>query len=317
MSMDTANAARGKWPGILAALGIDARYLTDTQGPCPICGGKTRFRFYDELNGSWFCNKCFAQGDKGPHDGFELLQRVHGWDFKKAASEVDRVVGRVPMPSTHPKPEKSDSDEEKAAWCKQLLSASGRVVPGTPAFRYLETRCGAPGAFHGDLWAHPGLRHKESGGIHPLLLGVLKYANGSGASVHRTYLTMDGRKAMVDPVRKMMPGLPLNGASIHLGPVMPRMGIAEGIETALCAARLFGLPVWAATCAGLLKTWEPPEGCREVVIFADNDASFTGQDAAFDLAKRLCHLGIKWEIQIPEQADTDWADVYQQRKGAR
>lgn len=313
MSLDTVNAARGKWPGILAALGIDPKYLTGEHTPCPTGHGKDCFRFVsDDLNGKYFCSKC----SKLKGDGFDLLAAVHGWDFKKTVSEVDRVVGRVPMPSTPPKAEKTD--EEKAAGCKRLLSASGRVVPGTAAFRYLETRCGAPGAFHGDLWAHPGLRHKESGGIHPLLLGVMKYANGCGASVHRTYLTPDGRKAMVDPVRKMMPGLPLNGSSVHLGPVMPRMGIAEGIETALCAGNLFGLPVWAATCAGLLKTWEPPEGCREVVIFADNDESFTGQDAAFELAKRLCHLGIGWEIKIPPMVDTDWADVYmqEQQRGA-
>lgn len=37
------------------------------------------------------------------------------------------------------------------------------------------------------------------------------------------------------------------------------------------------------------------------------------QDAAFDLAKRLCHRGIRWEIQIPEQVGTDWCDVLHER----
>lgn len=94
---------------------------------------------------------------------------------------------------------------------------------------------------------------------------------------------------------------------------MPRMGIAEGIETALCAGKLFGLPVWAATCAGLLKTWEPPEGCREVVICADNDESCAGYDAALDLGKRLHRMGIKWELRMPEQVGTDWCDVLHER----
>lgn len=303
--IDVANASYGRWPEILQALGANPEHLKGVNKPCPFCGGKDRYTFGDKGNGAWFCRQC------GHGDGFDFLAKLHGWNLSKAMAEVAQCVGSIPAAPAHVTTERSD--EDKADACRRLLKASGRVVPGTPAFRYLANRCGDPGLHHGNLWAHPGLRHRESGGVHPALLAVLKSSDGSGVSVHRTYLTEDGNKALVDPVKKMMPGLPLNGASIHLGPVMPRMGIAEGIETALCAAQLFGLPVWAATCAGLLKTWEPPEGCREVVIFADNDAGFTGQDAAFDLAKRLCHRGIRWEIQIPEQVGTDWCDVLHER----
>ena len=308
--IDVANASYGRWPEILQALGANPEHLNGVNKPCPFCGGKDRYTFSDKGKGYWFCRQC------GHGDGFDWLQKLHGWDLNKTMAEVAQVSGVVQATPTPVKPERSDA--EKASACKRLLGASGRVVPGTAAFRYLQNRCGDPGAFHGDLWAHPGLKHKESGGVHPALLAVMKYPNGDGASVQRIYLTQDGHKALVDPVKKMMPGLPLNGASVHLGPVMPRMGVAEGIETALCASRMFGIPVWAAYSATLLKTWEPPEGCREVVICADNDASFTGQDAAFDLAKRLCHLGIGWEIKIPPMVDTDWADVYmqEQQRGA-
>lgn len=302
MGLDTANAACGRWPGILEALGVNPKYLTEKQGPCPICGGTTRFRFTDNLNGTWFCNRCYKGG---AHDGFALLMGLHAWDFKKAAAEVDRIVGNVPV-TTERKPERSDEDKAKA--CKKILEGAGRVVEGTPAHLYLLNRCGAYGPFHKSLWAHPGIRHTTSGGIHPALLGVMQYPDGTGASVHRTYLTADGRKALVDPVRKMMPGLPLAGSAVRLGPIAERMGIAEGIETAICAGKIFGLPVWAATCAGLMKTWEPPQGVREVVIFADNDASFVGYDAALDLGKRLMRLGIKWELKMPDSVDTDWAD---------
>lgn len=306
-AMDTANAARGRWPGILQALGIDGKFLTDRQGPCPICGGDTRFRFPDELNGNWFCNKCYAHGSTGPHDGFELLQRVHGWDFKKAAAEVDGVVGNIPIVKPQ-RPEMSDSDKAKA--CRKLLQGAGKVAEETPAWRYLMNRCGRldPSSL-GDLRSHPGIKHTTSGGIHPAMLGVMRYANGSGASVHRTYLTHDGFKANVDPVRKMMPGLPLAGACVRIGPLLERIGIAEGIETAICASNHFGLPVWAATCAGQLKVWDPPDGVREVVIFADNDENFVGYDAAMDLGKRLRRLGIEWEIKMPTTIGQDWADV--------
>ena len=301
-TMDTANAARGRWPGILEALGVNPKFLRDVHGPCPACGGRDRFRFDDRLNGNFFCTHC------GAGDGFVLLQKVHGWEFKKAASEVDRIVGNIPV-TTEKKPERSDEDKSKA--CRKLLEGAGRVVQGTPAHLYLLNRCGDPGPILGDLRAHPGLRHTTSGGIHPAMLAILRYADGSGSSVHRTYLTQDGRKADVDPVRKMLPGLPLAGSCVRLGPVMERLGIAEGIETAISAGKLFGLPVWAATCANQLKAWEPPQGVREVVVFGDNDASMTGQEAAYTLGKRLRLEGFGVDVKIPPRVGTDWADQIQ------
>ena len=37
--------ATGRWPNILAHFGIAESFLTGKHGPCPICGGKDRFRF--------------------------------------------------------------------------------------------------------------------------------------------------------------------------------------------------------------------------------------------------------------------------------
>ena len=69
------------------------------------------------------------------------------------------------------------------------------------------------------------------------------------------------------------------------------MGVAEGIETALSASLLYQLPVWACCNQGLLRQWQPPEGCTHVTIFGDNDSSFVGQAAAYELAWRLARDG--------------------------
>ena len=37
--------ARGRWQGILPAIGVSSQYLTGKHGPCPMCGGKDRFRW--------------------------------------------------------------------------------------------------------------------------------------------------------------------------------------------------------------------------------------------------------------------------------
>ena len=96
---------------------------------------------------------------------------------------------------------------------------------------------------------------------------------------------------------------------MRLGGAKATLGIAEGIETALAASQRFGVPVWSATNAVLLEAWVPPQGVERVLIAGDNDASFTGQAAAFGLARRLVQKGLAVEIRIPDQVGKDWADA--------
>src|SRR5262249_4105914 len=125
-------------------------------------------------------------------------------------------------------------------------------------------------------------------------------------------LTPDGHKAPVDEPRRFEPGqIPAGSAVRLMAPAEPVLGIAEGIETACAAMRLFGTPTWAALNAVLLEKFEPPPGVAELVIYADNDGNGRGQQAAETLGARL---KIKTDIHIPDQVDTDWNDVLQ---GAR
>jgi len=302
-ALESANAARGRWPGILVALGVSSDFLKNEHGPCPICGGKDRFRFDDNMNGAWICSKC------GAGDGFKLLQMIQNRTFRQVADEVDKIVGNIPV-STEKRQERSDDDKRKAM--RFILDASRKVERGTAAWNYLCARCGDPGPSLADIWAHPGLRHRESGETFPAMLAVMRYPDGTGASVHRTWITLEGCKAPVTPARKIMNGFPVGTAAVRLGPIAPRIGIAEGIETAICAGKLFGLPVWAAISAYGLETFEPPKGVEEVVVFGDNDASFTGQAAAFAVAKRLRNLGLRVSVEIPPTVGTDWNDRFQE-----
>lgn len=294
-ALDTANEARGRWPGILSALGIDSKFLRDIHGPCPVCNGKDRFRFDDKLNGNFFCSQC------GAGDGFVLLQKFHGWDFKRAAAEVDKVVGNVPRTSEK-KPERTEAD--KRAFMGKLWKESMPVTPGDPVWLYLERRCGDPAGILQDIRYHPCLKHSTDGGTHPAMLAGMGFDGKRYQGIHRTYLTAGGQKAQVDPVRMSYGEV----GHVRLGPVLERLGIAEGIETAICAGKLFRLPVWAGICANGLTAWEPPEGVKSVVVFGDNDSNFTGQAASFALAKRLRISGLEVEVQIPGAVGTDWAD---------
>lgn len=301
LKVKTADAAIGRWPGILTALGIAEMHLRDKHGPCPCCGGKDRFRFDDkDGRGTWYCSHC------GAGDGFGLLFRVFGWNFTEAARQVDRVIGTVQVgPVT-----KERSEESKLRVLREVWTASRPVTKGDPVWRYLNNRLDLD-VIPSDLRFHPALLHSD-GGKHPAMLALMRYPSGEAASIHRTYLTHDGHKAAVSEAKKFMAGKPLQTSSVRLGTAGLSLGIAEGIETALAASRLFMEPVWAATNATLLEAWIPPAGVKRVFIAGDNDSSFTGQAAAYVLARRLVREGYEVEVRIPGVQDADWADVHQQ-----
>ncbi len=148
-------------------------------------------------------------------------------------------------------------------------------------------------------------------GAHPAILALVHAANGKLVQIQSTHLKRDGsgKADIVNPRRFMHGPLPA-GSAVRLYPAEPVLGIAEGIETAMSAAQLYGIPVWAALAANNLARWTPPKETRAVVIFADNDANRAGQIAAKRLAARLAELGMKdVQIRVPKEEGTDWNDV--------
>jgi putative DNA primase/helicase len=293
----TRDAAKGKWRGILIALGVDEACLKDQHGPCPICkDGKDRFRFDDrDGDGTYYCNQC------GAGSGSQFVQKFLGLSsWEQACKRVDAIVGTVQAQVV--KVQKAEDDTRRIL--TRLWKESLPVAQGDPVWKYLESRCGDPSAALADLRYHPSLRH-PMGGHHPAMLALCRPNEGRASGIHRTFLTPDGRKAAVDPVRMMLGEC----APIRLGPVMARMGIAEGLETAICASKIFNCPVWSAISANGLKAWMPLEGVKTVVVCGDADESLTGQEAAFALGHRLIREGYQVEIQIPASLGTDWADA--------
>jgi putative DNA primase/helicase len=298
----TRDAAIGRWPGILQALGIGAEYLRNKHGPCPVCGGKDRYRFDDkEGRGTWYCSQC------GSGDGFGLLMAANGWNFAEAAKEVERVIGAVP--ATAVEPDRSEADKVDAL--RAVWTQARPVTVGDPVWKYLKGRTDLTFVPQ-DVRYHPELRYVNDAGellgMYPAMLALMRYPDGNVASIHRTYLNCDGGKADVPKPKKMMAGKPLKTSAIQFFKPCEYLGIAEGVETALRASIRFCVPVWAASNAELLKAWVPPAGTKRVLIAGDNDASFTGQEAAYSLAKRLVREGYTVEVRIPDEIDRDWAD---------
>jgi len=298
--LDVREVAQGRWRSILTALGIDERALSGKHGPCPMCGGRDRFRFDDrEGRGTYFCSGC------GAGDGVQLAMGITGQSFRDVAREVERIAGTVRPSNT--KPERSDDDKLRAL--RRAFLESKPIERGDEACRYLAGRGLRLYDLPESIRLHPGMPYRDGGavlGAFPTMLATVTDAAGRALSMHRTFI-QDGTKAPVPAPKKLMQGLPLSGAAIRLTPVSATLGIAEGIETAVAAAELFEVPVWSCISTAGIESFEPPEGVRHVIVFADNDDNFAGQAAAYRAAHRLSLKSYEVEVCIPPNAG-DWLD---------
>jgi phage/plasmid primase-like uncharacterized protein len=78
------------------------------------------------------------------------------------------------------------------------------------------------------------------------------------------------------------------------------LGLAEGVESALSAMQLHGVPCWASLGAARLALVAIPDHVRELVVFADNDRP--GRDAAERVARNRRAV-VKYPLN-----GTDWND---------
>lgn len=296
-----AEISTGRWPSILSALGVDESFLKNRHGPCPICGGRDRFRFDDKQGrGTWYCNQC------GGGDGFRMLELVNGWSFRESAIRVEQIAGSFSLDVP-----KTESDEaQKMAAIKRIWNETEPASKGDPVWVYLNRRAGIE-IVPACVRFHPALHYTDgdANDYFPALVAVVAGKDGKGVGIHRIYLTESGQKAPVAKPKKLFAGKPLAGSAVRLGRESECLGIAEGIETALAASMQFGVVTWAAISSGFMEQWLPPAGISRVIVFGDNDESFTGQASAYLLAKRLKHAGLGAEVRIPEIVGKDWADM--------
>lgn len=171
---------------------------------------------------------------------------------------------------------------------------AARHARGTLVEWYLASRAidiPAPSA----LRFHPGLKH-PSGGIWPAILALVMDVDDRPIGIHRTFLVRDGSgKAPVVP-EKMSLGR-VGGGAVRLGALAARLTVAEGIETALSAMQVTGLPAWAALSTSGLRALALPAAVRDVIVLADGDDP--GEAAALDCAWRWKREGRRVRIARP------------------
>lgn len=247
------------------------------RAPCPQCDRGSSDRALaitsDERGTVSYCHRCgYVETDNTRQPGIEI------------------ELQPVPNP-----------DRLRAIWDRTL------PLVGTIGERYLWHRHCRPPPADSDLRFLAG-----NDRFPPSLCGLITDAiTNEPISLHFTRLAPDGRgKAGTDRDRLLLKGHRKAGGVIRLWPdeaVTDGLAIAEGIETALCAARCRA-PIWACVDAGNLSKFPVLAGIESLMVFADHDDA--GLKAAGAVARRWHDAGREVRVLRPVTPGHDVADEY-------
>lgn len=185
----------------------------------------------------------------------------------------------------------------------------GRPILDTLVERYLAARGLATASC--ELRYHPRTPHgpRPFTSFRPAMIAAVRDNNGLVA-VHRTFL--DPRRPRLAALDAPRCGLGRFGAgAVRLDGTTGRLGLAEGIETALSASALFQVPCWATLGTERFGLVTLPAEVTELLLFLDNDAG--GRRAEALAREAFSHLPI--ESHYPPRGGDDWNDVLHARLG--
>jgi putative DNA primase/helicase len=310
---------RGRWQSILVQLGFPHTALSGYNRPCPMCQGKDRFQFTDiDGKGTYHCRGCGGrEGTGGGGDGFDLVMKYLGVNFTEAVKRIEDKIGTSKKSSGRDREAERDYARDQQAWLWR--NSPGLTGEDAPSW-YLASRKIM------DLPPGHAARHaKHIKDVDPDTKAVTYWdamvtrfvaPDESRAALHFTLLTVNGEKAPVKHVKQFIRGAVLpRGGAVRLMDPAEDMGVAEGIETALSAAAIWHMPVWAVLSTAGMLNFVPPAICRRLTVFADYDTKWAGQHAACSLAYRLAtNTDTKLLVKWPTSPDfKDWNDELRAR----
>ncbi|WP_028864960.1 toprim domain-containing protein [Psychromonas aquimarina] len=353
-------AAFGKWLSILDALFPqfnDAIKNIPDHVPCPVSGGSDGFRLFKDANET-------GGGISNTHgafpDGFSLLMWACGWSFSETMNEIavflniedwkaeSRVLPRKQM--VIPKPKECDAKTllNRRLKLRKLWNESYPInhTNARIAREYFAKRSifisndYYNNALKKTMRFHPSMeywhKYKEiiDGklvkkctliGKYFAIVNLVRYDNGSPASLHITYLNEKGEKLALNhngkpiPCKKLMAACEnksISGGAIQLeAPSSNCLDLSEGIETGLAVHVAIGKPVWPCVSSTLLGCFNPPDGVDELNVWADLDRNKAGYLAALKLSERMKEINVKVNIFLPnhklkdDAKSIDWNDV--------
>lgn len=232
--------------------------------------------------------KCFA--------GCDAVDVIREIRRRRFAIPADHCGGRIELSRRST----SFSDLARKIWEEAL------PISGTPAARYLASRgidaCPSSLRYHPAAPLGPGRAVR----FRPALIAAVCQRNGL-VSVQRAFLNPAGNGLAGDLAKpKLTLGRPLKGA-VKLVPANTVLGLAEGVESALSAIQLTGIPTWATLGSERLPLIDIPASVRRLILLPDADAS--GRVAEFKAREAYAGLNLEIETIWPWYDRKDWNDV--------
>ena len=273
---------------------------TKHKGCCPVHKEKTP-SFYVFPEGKFHCFGCGANGD-----AIDFVRLTENLSFIDA---IDSLSGARSERWTQPKPDapratpaRDAHAREKGIVAARIQWRRGRQITGTLAQTYLASRGiktdGNPSLrFISDYLFAPGV-------VLPAMLAAIADENRAITAVQFTLLDPSGlKKASTATPRRVGKGGVLGTGAVRLAPATDVLGLAEGVETALSAAQIFRVPVWATIGAGRMPTIAIPPSVRTLIVFADNDEPGT---KAAEATIESIRLGLTAEVRRPPAGFKDF-----------
>jgi putative DNA primase/helicase len=253
---------------------------------CPECA-RTKHRPRDDAlavkvepdgGATWVCHRCGWRGALGGASDRGRRDDPH----RRARREAARA---------------RDGADPEAEQRRELAQAIWRqavpIAAGSPPWSYLRERRGIARWDPDRLLWHPACPWGRDAAAGCLVAPVNDHATGLVVGVWRIRVAPEG------PVERRGLGPTRGNAARLLFAPGPALVVAEGVEDALAAAELTGLPAWAALGAGNMAALVLPERLREVLVLADRDPNGVGQAGAHRLAARLRAEGRHVEVRRP------------------
>ena len=290
---------------------------------------ETARRICESRGGKWSGTKgmacCPAHDDRTPSLGVSLGRQAilfhcfAGCDQQSVLAALAREGFEAPAlfsgSATTNEPESTSTRKPSAVALRIWRDA--QPLRASPAKAYLESR--------GILAASPALRFhprtplgpKGRTRFLPAMIAAVSLDEGPIA-IHRTFLSTEasGKAAFEKPKRALGA---LGEAAVRLfAPVSGKLGLAEGVESAMSAYALTGIPVWATLGNERFGLVSVPESVTELHLFVDHDAG--GELAASRGLAAYARDGRTIHVRKPSSRDTDWNDEltsWLRRKAAR
>ena len=225
---------------------------------------------------------------------------------KYLMTRIDRAVGQSALP------ESANADVAKRTARALAIWNESQHPRGTLVQTYLEQRgLILPGETAAAIRFHPACPFK-AGRIPAMVSLVRDVQSNQPRAIHRTALSVDGRKEKVNGSSRLSLG-PVGGGAVKLTPdaeVALCLGIGEGIESTLSMqlAPEFGAsPVWSLLSAGQMAVFPVLAGIEALWIAVDHDPA--GIKAARACAARWQAAGVEVFLLRPRMVGADLNDL--------